>query len=183
MTGGTTQMRRLLVPLLAAALLGVPAVSYAGEAACPQEVLDQRGANPSYATIAGLLTSSAAAWGIPAQVLKAIAYRESNWRQFHPDGRPLISGADTVCGIGLMQITLGSRPDGVQLADDVAYNIAEGAEILKGKWNELQTQTHPAPVGYPLDDPDVIENWYASMCWYNGCVGSAARATRCPSRS
>ncbi|HWL34600.1 MAG TPA: hypothetical protein VNQ77_00265 [Frankiaceae bacterium] len=169
-------MRRLLVPLLAAALLGVPAVSYAGEAACPQEVLDVRGSNVSYATLAGLLEDSAEANGIPPQVLKAIAFKESGWRQFHADGRPLISGADDVCGIGVMQLTLGNRTDGVQLASDVAFNVAEGAKHLKGKWVELQKQTHPAPAGYALDDPDVIENWYAAICRYNGCLGSADMA-------
>jgi hypothetical protein len=155
-------------------------VSSASEAACPQEVLDVRGSNVSYATLAGLLTTSAAAYGIPPQVLKAIAYRESTWRQFHADGRPIISAADGVCGIGVMQLTLGNRTDGVKLASDVAYNVDEGAKHLKDKWDDLQKQTHPAPTGYPLDDPNVIENWYASMCWYNGCVGSADKAYALP---
>lgn len=164
--------RRLLGVALVASVLAVPAVD-ATEAACPQSVLTVRGSNPSYAVIGGLLASQAKAHGIPPQVLKAIAYRESTWRQFRADGRPVIS-SDSVCGIGLMQVTLGSRSDGARLASDVAYNVDEGAKILKAKWNELQNQTHPAPTGYPLDDPNVIENWYTAICRYNGCSGAGA---------
>jgi hypothetical protein len=163
-------MRRLAVAVSIALVLGGAAVAYGSEAACPQAVLDQTGSNPSLASAAALLATSAATYGIPVQVLKAVAYRESAWNQFKPDGHPLIS-SDSVCGIGLMQITLGNRSDGVRLADDVAYNVDEGAKILKAKWDGLQNQTHPAPTGYPLDDPAIVENWYAAICRYNGYNG------------
>jgi hypothetical protein len=167
-------VRRWSVAVSVALVLGAGAVAYGSEAACPQAVLDQTGSNPSLAAVGSLLAAKAAAHGIPVQVLKAVAYRESAWKQFKADGHPLISQADGVCGIGLMQITLGNRPDGVQLADDVAYNIDEGAEILRQKWDDLQNQTHPAPTGYPLDDPGIVENWYAAICRYNGYHGCAS---------
>lgn len=169
-------MRRLLLPVLAVALLGVPAVAHGDEAFCPVEVLAVRGTNPSYATMGALLDQGAALHDVPKQVLKAIAYRESTWRQFHSDGRPLISGeGDGVCGVGLMQVTLDEATmDGERLAGDVVYNIEQGAKILAQKWADLQNQTHPHPVGYGPDDPAVLENWYAAICRYNGCLGTTA---------
>jgi hypothetical protein len=169
-------VRRTALLLAAALVLGAPVVASSSEAACPADVLAVRGDNPSYATIAGYLATSAAAHDVPVQVLKAIAYRESEWRQFRTDGtrKPLISQADDVCGIGLMQITLGDRTDGVKLASDPAYNVDEGAKILAEKWAVGLNQTWPQPKDYPPDDRDVVENWYASICRYNGCSGGGA---------
>jgi hypothetical protein len=163
---------RRLVALAVAVLLGAPVVAHAAESDCPSAVRAVRGSNPSYATVASHLKAAATAHGVPVQVLKAIAFKESGWRPFHSDGRPKIS-TDSVCGVGLMQVTLGSRTDGVKLASDVAYNAAEGAKILKQKWLDGLDQDHPQPTGYDPDDPDVLENWYAAICRYNGCSFTA----------
>lgn len=167
-------MRRLAALLCALVAVGTPA-AYAGEDDCPADVVAVRGTNPSYATIASYLEAAAAAHDVPPQVVKAVAFRESGWQPFQPTGKPKIS-SDDVCGIGLMQITLGSRTDGVELARDPAYNAREGAKILAAKWAELQDQAHPYPAGegYGPDDRHVLENWYAVLCRYNGCLGANA---------
>ena len=172
-------MRRLLGPLLAAALLGVPAVAAADPAACPAGVTEVRGTQPSYAQISTWLAESAAKHAVPVQVLKAIAYRESEWRQFvdTPEATdPPVISSDHVCGLGIMQITADDRPDAVLLASDAQYNIDEGAEILALKWAESQ-ETAP-PAGQPADDPHALENWFYAACLYNGCTGDDTYATR-----
>ena len=165
-------MRRLLAPLVAALLLGGTAATYAVESACPQAVRDVRGANPSPAAVSAAVATSAAKYDVPAAVVKGIAFQESGWQQFRSDGRPLIS-SDAVCGIGMMQITLGSRTDGVKLAGDYRYNIDEGTEILAQKWLDSVANDPSEPNGYPEDDRDVVENWYAILCRYNGCTGTS----------
>lgn len=159
------------MPLLCAALLGLPVVvASAGEQHCPAEVLAVRGVNPTYAAISGYLTQAAAAHDVPVQVLKAIAFQESGWRPFQADGKPTLSGStDPVCGVGLMQVTWDAGMDGERLAGDVAFNAMEGARILREKWEDGLDQTHPQPTGFDPDDPDVLENWYAAICRYNGC--------------
>ncbi|HVF05651.1 MAG TPA: hypothetical protein VNA20_12490 [Frankiaceae bacterium] len=172
-------MRRLLVPLVAASLLGVPAVAAADPNACPAGVTEVRGTQPSYAQISTWLTESAAEHAVPVQVLKAIAYRESEWRQFvdTPEATdPVVISSDHVCGIGIMQITADDRADAVLLASDARYNIDEGAKILAEKW--AVSQTTPPPTGHPADDPHAIENWFYAACLYNGCTGDDTYATR-----
>lgn len=163
--------RGTVIGLLSAGLLAVPALpASAGPEHCPQAVLDARGEQPSLHEVDAWLTASAAAHDVPLPVLKVIAYKESTWRQFKADGSPLIS-SDGVCGVGVMQVTVDEhRTDGAKLASDAAYNIDEGAKILRQKW-ELSQQTKP-PNGYPPEDPDVVENWFSAICRYNGCVGA-----------
>jgi hypothetical protein len=171
-------LRRVSLLVASVLVLGGAAVARGSEAACPSTVLNVRGTNPSLPALSTLLAGQAAEHHIPAQVLKAIAYRESTWRQFTAEGKPVISQGDSVCGIGIMQVTLGSRTDGMQLARDVVYNVSEGAKILAQKWADVNTvspsQPHPAPNGFGPDDPHVLENWYAPICRYNGCSGTDA---------
>src|SRR5579884_220467 len=106
---------------------------------------------------------------IPATILMAIGWVESGWRQFRPDGRPLVSPD---FGYGAMQITsgmagaFGNRTGSVapsvqsEIASDAAYNIAEGAAILANKWSVTPT------IG--TGDPGVVEDWYYAIWAYNG---------------
>ena len=158
-------MRRI-VGLAVAAVLVVPAAADATIDHCPAGVSEVRGTQPTYAQIAGWLATSADAHDVPVQVLKAIAYRESLWKQFNADGTVVVS-SDAVCGLGIMQVTADDRADAVLLASDPAYNIDEGAGILAEKW-AISQETQP-PTDYPADDPHAIENWYYAACLYNGC--------------
>jgi hypothetical protein len=113
---------------------------------------------------------------IPPVLLKAIAYIESGWAQASYD--PLVQYGETGptlvsadCGYGLMQVTSGMQNvsgtpslDQAMIGGHYAYNIARGAQILAGKWND-------APEYRPVvgnRDPNVIENWYFALWAYNG---------------
>ena len=164
-------LRRSLLAAVAL-LLGVPAaVAHANPAACPPGVATATGTNPSYADISAKLTAAAAAdpvLKIPPQVLKAIAYQESEWRQYDADGNVVISGDDDVCGVGIMQVTSTESSDPLRLATDIDFNIAEGARILRDKWVFSQTSNEPNDTNAD-DDPAITENWYYAVCLYNGC--------------
>lgn len=167
-------MRKALVAVLTAALVGVPAVAYATVDHCPAGVAEVSGrSNPTLAQVSSWLAASAAAHSVPVSVLKVIAYKESTWRQYTADGHALVS-SDATCGLGIMQVTADDRADAVQLATDPAYNIDEGAKILAAKYAGAQG-TPPADTGQG-DDPDVIENWYYALCLYNGCTNDPTYA-------
>jgi len=166
-------MRRTVVAVLAAALVGVPAVpAFATIDHCPAGVAEVRGDQPAPATVEAWLQAAATKHAVPVSLLRVVAYKESTWRQFAGDfDSPVLVSGDGVCGLGIMQVTADTREDAVQLASDGAYNVDVGAGILKQMW--LQSQETPPPTGYAADDPDVVENWYYALCLYNGCDGSS----------
>jgi hypothetical protein len=106
---------------------------------------------------------------VPAAILKAVGWVESNWRQFTPTGRPLVSFD---FGYGIMQITsgmagaFGSATGSIdptvqgQIAGDYRYNIAYGAMMLEQKWSAVPK------IGD--GDPSEIETWYYALWAYNG---------------
>jgi hypothetical protein len=113
---------------------------------------------------------------IPPVILKAIAYIESGWAQASYD--PLVKYGETGptlvsadCGYGVMQVTSGMQNvsgiptvDQVMIGGNYSYNIARGAQILAGKWND-------GPELRPIvgaRDPHIIENWYYALWGYNG---------------
>ena len=169
-------MRRLLAPLLAAALLGAPGVAAADPAACPPGVAETTGTNPTYQQVADVIEDVAVEDGqvrIPVAILRAIAYQESRWTQYDPAtgkvivSRPKAEGGDDVCGVGIMQVTAAADDDPMRLATDYAYNIAAGARILREKW--ALSIAAGDPQGGEEDDPLVMENWFYAVCLYNGC--------------
>jgi hypothetical protein len=119
--------------------------------------------NPSYAQVSAWLEAAAASRDLPPQVLKAIAWQESGWRQYGADGAPLISFDG---GIGIMQLTNKPQYDQNRLRTDPEYNINAGADVLAGAWVWSQDQNHQ--VGLPDDDKDLLENWYYPIVKYNG---------------
>lgn len=158
-------MRKALLGLLTAALVGLPAIpASATMEHCPEGVSAVRGTSPSWTQVNAWLEASASAHDVPAAVLKAIALRESEWEQFVGVNGPVVVSSDGVCGLGIMQITADDRADAVELAQNAQYNIDEGAKILRAKW-DLSQQTAP-PDTYAADDDDVIENWYYAICLY-----------------
>jgi hypothetical protein len=102
-------------------------------------------------------------------VLKAVGWVESGWRQFTPQGRPLVSFD---FGYGIMQITsgmagafgsaAGTIDPGTQssIAGDYTFNIAYGARMLAQKWAAVPR------IGN--SDTSVVENWYYALWAYNG---------------
>lgn len=113
--------------------------------------------NPSFQHINCLLTNAAINADIPPEVVKAVAWKESGWKQF-VDGKPLISDDN---GIGIMQVTDGGY-DTEKLKNDIAYNIQIGVNILNSKYS---LKTLPKIKGA---NRHIIENWYFSVMAYNG---------------
>ncbi len=122
--------------------------------------------NPSRAEIEDILEEIALNKGIPPTILKAIAYTESNYRQFK-DGEPLLSFDGVSWGI--MQVTPKFYPDlDIQkLKYDIRYNIEAGANILLGKWGYAFARNPLIPI-IGNADPRVLENWYFAIWAYNG---------------
>ncbi|SES85231.1 Transglycosylase SLT domain-containing protein [Natronincola peptidivorans] len=98
--------------------------------------------------------------GIPSVILKAIAWKESGYRQFNSSGNPLVSGRNT----GIMQINQVHRHlDWERVRYDIRYNIEAGADVLLGRW-------HATGSVYPTIgdmDPNVLEHWYFALWGYN----------------
>lgn len=123
--------------------------------------------NPSAEEINKLLTQKAEENNIPPEILKAIAWQESSWRQFE-GGEPLI-GFDGI-GIGIMQVSPGytglpNENDPAfqeKLKNDIEFNIEVGIEILLNKWDMGRLPQ--------VNDgsKEVIDNWYFAVMAYNG---------------
>jgi hypothetical protein len=111
-----------------------------------------------------MLTEIANSKGIPAEVLKAIAYQETGMKQFTPDGQPLITEDG---GIGIMQVTLSPEElerrgiDVDSLKWDTRYNIEVGADILLEKWNLNLPKVNNHSKKH-------LEDWYFAVMAYNG---------------
>ncbi|WP_223701274.1 cell wall-binding repeat-containing protein [Sutcliffiella deserti] len=134
---------------------------------------DLRGTNPSVSEMNALLTSEAIKAGVPPELVKAIAWQESAWRQYRTfddpygqwkKGDPVISFDG---GIGLMQITEPNMTAerARRLKTDIVYNIQEGLKILKDKWTYSNWGRIPSING---NDMQVIEDWYFAVMAYNG---------------
>jgi putative cell wall-binding protein len=117
--------------------------------------------NPSYQEINQLLTEAAIQKNIPPEVVKAIAFQESSWRQFS-NGSPLISSDN---GIGIMQVTNDPRFDQDKLKTDIEYNINAGVQILIEKYNLINLGKLPA---LNNNDRNILESWYFAILAYNG---------------
>jgi len=115
--------------------------------------------NPPTAEIREKLYAAAVTRNIPPEVLYAIAYQESGWRQFNSQGQPLISPDN---GYGIMQVTSVGSYDVEKLKYDIDYNINAGADILLGKWQWVPS------IGD--DAMDCYENWFYAVWAYNGWV-------------
>lgn len=109
----------------------------------------------------------------PCELIKAITYRESTWRQFCVPDRPAdqVGGPSRTiisfdCGYGVGQVTsgmhVGEAPafDRARVASDSTYNLATGMQILAQKWRATRC------VGD--NQPKVVEHWYSATWAYNG---------------
>lgn len=122
------------------------------------------GKNPSAQELSKKLTEKALENGIPPEILKAIVWQESTWRQFNSYGSPLV-GFDGL-GIGLMQITDTTLSDAEikKLMTDIDYNLQKGINILLEKWN-YGNKRIPS---LNNNDRELLENWYFAIMAYNG---------------
>ena len=116
--------------------------------------------NLSFQEINELLTNAALEYGIPPEVVKAVAAQESDWKQFYENGEANISQKDG--GIGIMQITNQPNYDQEQLKTDISYNIKAGVEILSSMYDRTDLPK--------VSDAErqVIESWYFPVMAYNG---------------
>ncbi|MDR1961866.1 MAG: cell wall-binding repeat-containing protein, partial [Gracilibacteraceae bacterium] len=117
--------------------------------------------NPSLAEVAQKIEAAAARYQVPAEILKAVAYLESGWRQFDSAGRPVTSRGSRP-SLGIMQITSYNAADTQTvnaLKYDIDYNIAAGAQMLLHKWE--------ATPRIGDGDKSKLENWYFALWAYN----------------
>ena len=156
---------RLRPPLVATLLLLSLPTLHADASGC-STARGVTGRNPSYAQVSSAIDASSTRRKVPPPLLKAIAWKESGWAQFWPDGRAKVSGD---CGVGIMQITGGSW-DYRRLAADYLYNVDAGAQVLAAKMRESSANV---PEGLKPDHPEVFENWYRAAYRYNGWGGGA----------
>ncbi|WP_417898866.1 cell wall-binding repeat-containing protein [Bacillus haimaensis] len=134
---------------------------------------DLKGENPTTSELNNLLTQEALKAGIPPEIIKAIAWQESSWRQYRTNddpngtwekGDPIVSFDG---GIGIMQITEPNMTAdrAVRLKTDIVYNIQEGIRILKDKWTYSNWGRIPQING---NDMQIMEDWYFAIMAYNG---------------
>ena len=142
--------KSVFVPALAAAL-SLPALGFA------EETYE----NPALNELDELMTELALEENIPPEIVKAVAYQESDLRQF-VDGEPNIASDG---GIGIMQVT-DDRFDQERLAEDVTYNLEAGITLLLEKKNWEGNQI-PGIEGSEWYD---LESWYFPVMAYNGLV-------------
>lgn len=117
----------------------------------------------SHEEIEGLIEEVAKEKGIPSVILKAIAWKESNYKQFDSNGNPFVRYGNT----GIMQINkVHKHLDQERLKYDIRYNIEAGADILLGRW-------YATGKVYPTIgdmNPNILEHWYFALWGYNGWV-------------
>lgn len=131
--------------------------------AIPQSIKAEEGqlcTQPSSEEVDILLTTEALAQGVPPEIVKAIAFVESDgWLQCK-GGKPNVSPDN---GIGIMQVT-DQRYDEERLKYDIEYNIQVGVSILNEKFGYSGFEIPTLNDG----SRDVIENWYFAVMAYNG---------------
>lgn len=118
--------------------------------------------NPSLTVINVKLETIARAKGIPSLLLKAVAFRESSWRQWDSEGKPLLSAGDHPA-IGIMQIATYDDQDleiVERLKNDIDFNIERGADLLNHKFDDIVPQIGNG-------DRNILENWYYAIWAYN----------------
>ncbi|WP_345242837.1 Ig-like domain-containing protein [Pontibacillus salipaludis] len=113
-----------------------------------------------------ILTLTALEYGIPPEILKAIATKETKMMQFNEDGTPIVSDDD---GIGIMQVTnYDGEVDVERLKTDTVYNIKIGAKILKEKWSLMGLDNDRGIPSINGSNPKILEHWYFPIMAYNG---------------
>ncbi|MFC0525327.1 cell wall-binding repeat-containing protein [Pontibacillus salicampi] len=126
----------------------------------------------TYHDVNQLLSEAAIRHNIPPEIIKAIAYKESNWNQW-VDDEQTIPTRSSAGAIGIMQVYSNICKEGEtegcynkqRLERDIAYNIDAGCEILNQKWNQAKWNQIPM-----VNDGNRnrLESWYFALLAYNG---------------
>lgn len=125
--------------------------------ACGYDVTNK---NPNRQTVNCLLTREALKAGIPPEIVKSVATKESGqWKQFNSDGTPVITPDG---GIGLMQITTTAGYNVDLLKSDLAYNIYAGVDMLN---TNFKNKNLPS-IGEM--NREELQSWYFAVMAYNG---------------
>ncbi|MEL1133790.1 cell wall-binding repeat-containing protein [Desulfitobacterium sp. THU1] len=153
----------MICALLTASTLGQPALLQASTVnqGTSTQVVANTYVNPSYDEINQLFEEVAKEKAIPSVILKAIAFKESSWRQFDKLGNPIVSRPDHPA-IGIMQVATYNDNDLEtieKLRTDIGFNIRRGADLLNEKWKFTPT------IGD--GDRNKLENWYFALWAYN----------------
>ncbi len=124
--------------------------SYGNPQANPGQQIQSFGPQPNKQQIGNMLEQAAQKYGIPPEILKAIAFKESRWN-------PNAVG-DGGQSHGMMQIYSRAHPDYnvARGQQDPSYNIEYAAQMLRGLY-------------------DRTGNWQTAVMRYNGS-GPMARA-------
>lgn len=143
--------RILLAIILSVSLIipGTPSIARAGQ-------------NPSLEETARIFAKVAQEKQVPAEILEAVAYVESGWRQWDSSGRVVANNAGSRPYLGIMQVGAYDPADTAtvnKLKNDIAFNIAYGADVLLSKWD----MTPKIGDG----DKSKLENWYFAIWAYN----------------
>ena len=126
------------------------------------EAVGAPGQNPPLDVINQKLETIARQKGIPPVLLKAIAYKESAWRQWDSAGNVVRGGNDPHPALGIMQVASYNDADLAtveRLKTDIDFNIATGADLLNEKWAMVPR------IGD--GDRNKLENWYFALWAYN----------------
>ncbi|PLT31758.1 transglycosylase SLT domain-containing protein [Peribacillus deserti] len=121
----------------------------------------------SPAQIKQKLTSAAIKHGVPPEIVKAVALKESGFKQFDTTGKPFMNSSHNDGGFGIMQVTKGTGISDAAL-DQARYNIDKnielGIQILLEKWN--YTGIHIPTIN--THNKMILEDWYFAVLAYNG---------------
>ncbi|MDQ0215916.1 hypothetical protein J2S13_002336 [Oikeobacillus pervagus] len=130
----------------------------------PAKVMTEKQAN-RVQDLKELIRTVADEKGIPAEILKAIAYKESQFKQWNHDGTPNVTTEGKIGIMGIQPEEEGWKEEHLhieKLKSDARYNIEAAAEYLRKQWED---STLPKVNDYH----DLqIEDWYFALMAYNG---------------
>ena len=92
--------------------------------------------------VRAILDQVAAEQGIPAELLYAVAWTESNWTQWRRDGSPVVSRTGDIGLLQLSPAAWGDRHDMEQAKEDLLYNARAGAKVLRWAYNIARRKGH-----------------------------------------
>ncbi len=135
-----------------------------------QQAAGAPGVNPAPAEVATLMKALARQYEIPTPILAAMAWRNSEWKQFDASQQPLSWPGGEV---GMMRVHPGNSllpagADATRLEQEWFYNLEMACHILRAHWKgRLNIRLNPWADS--LDsDPRVVENWFIPVARYYG---------------
>jgi PA14 domain-containing protein len=132
--------------------------------------------NPSLEEVSSYAEEVSTNYGLPCLVTKSVMFLGSGWRQFDPEGQPLISPSGRV---GIMMVAV-EQPES-QSGSGAIGDLAElDVERLKSDWRynlrvgvQQLLQKRSALVG-GHSDPTLFGNWAEALAHYDGFEAGGA---------